>query len=203
MKTNDYVCRKALPKDSVSAIARYVHLTDPYIYPTITKDPDDLAWRELIRSALAQEDTLFSLSNFSVVLHNGSIVGIACIIPCGKRLTLKDKIAIPESLREGFAKVDEGYFSPLIEESAAFEGYNITNVCIDEAHRRKGVASLLLQHCIEEYGSAALHLDVIADNDAAVCLYKKYGFVIAHTYSGFSGGDHMLPCYHMIRKPFG
>lgn len=200
MKTSDYICRKALPGDSIPDIAKYIHLTDPYIYPTITRNPQDPDWEKLIASAAVQENSIFSLSRISVVLYRGKIIGIACVIPCSSPLSLSG-ITVAESLRDGFRKADEGYFSPLIRESADLDGYNITNVCIDECHRGFGVGTLLLQHCIEEYGTHTLHLDVIASNSAAIRLYQKFGFEISDAYNGFSGSEQPLPCYRMTRKP--
>lgn len=199
MKASDYICRKALPGDSIPDIAKYIHLTDPYIYPAITCDPCDPDWEKLIASAMVQKNSIFSLSCLSVVLYKEKIIGIACVIPCGIPLSFNG-VTVPESLKNGFIKVEEGYFSPLIKESADLNGYNITNICIDEEHRGVGVGTLLLQHCIEEYGTRTLHLDMIASNSAAIRLYKKFGFEIAYTYNGFSGSDSPLLCYHMIRQ---
>lgn len=198
MKTFDYVCRKALPGDSASDIAKYIHLTDPYIYPALAEDPADPDWQIFFASALEKKNSLFSLSNISVVLHGERIVGIACVIPCGTTLDMNG-ITVPERLKNGFSRVDEGYFAPLIKESADLDGYNITNVCIDREHRGRGVGALLLGHCVEEYGAHTLHLDVIASNLTAIKLYKKFGFEIYAEYGGFSGSDELLPCYHMVR----
>lgn len=201
MKNNNYVFRKALHEDNVSDIAKYIHLTDPYIYPTIASNPRDPDWVALISDATTKERTLFSLSNISVALHNGIIVGIACVIPCGTPIGLREMITVPERLKSRFDIAYEGYFLPLIAESINLEGYNITNICVDPQHRGKGVGDNLLKHCINEYGSSTLHLDVIADNLAAKNLYKKNGFEIIKSYNGFSGDGSPLPCYHMIRKP--
>ena len=37
-----FICRMALPSDCVQNIAKYIHLTDPYIYPQICTDPQDV-----------------------------------------------------------------------------------------------------------------------------------------------------------------
>ena len=200
MKHFEYTCRKALPSDDACAIAKYIHLTDPYIYPAITNDPCDPAWQRLIAQCLAQKDNLFSLSNISVALCKGEIVGVACVIPCGTPLRFGEALCIPDALQSGIALAGEGYFTPLIEEAAALEGYDITNVCIDKAHRGKGVGHLLMQHCIKEYGDRTLHLDVIANNMAALQLYQKCGFAIHSTYHGFSGKEQPILCYHMIKN---
>lgn len=61
------------------------------------------------------------------------------------------------------------------------EGH-INNIAVAQAHRQKGVGSLLLEALIQ--GAEALHitgltLEARANNAPALNLYKKYGFAIA------------------------
>lgn len=199
MPNSDYRCRPATVRDDIARIARYIHLTDPYIYPHITPDPDDREWTELIRRCSQKSDDLFSLRHISVVTHRDTIVGIACVIPCGQRLSFAADIPIPDTLASSIGAVMDGYFTPLLEESQALSGWNIVNICIDSDHRRKGVGKLLLDYCIRQYGSGTIHLDAIAANAAAVSLYRRAGFTVGGEYFGFSGDDSPLPCYHMIK----
>ena len=199
MQKFDYCCRSAASCDNIEQIAKYIHLTDPYIYPKITPHPGDKAWVDLIAECLTKADNLFSLRHISVVTYGDDIVGIACTIPCGKKLTFSEGITIPQTLRNSISPVIEGYFHPLLEESYQYSGYNIVNVCIDENHRGRGVGKQLMAHCIRQYGSDTIHLDTIASNLAAVKLYTQSGFAISGQYMGYSGDDTLLPCYHMIR----
>ena len=53
-----------------------------------------------------------------------------------------------------------------------------------------------------EYNDYFINLDVLADNPAAISLYKKYGFEITESYKGFSLIESARPdCLHMVRKP--
>ena len=200
MPNSDYCCRSATAQDSVAQIAKYIYLTDPYIYPKITPDPSDKAWVHLISGCLSKENNLFSLRHISVVTYRDDIVGIACTIPCGQKLTFAEGIVIPPALHNGIKPVIDGYIQPLLEESYCYSGHNIVNVCIDEHHRGRGIGRQLMSHCIRQYGSDTLHLDTIASNAAAVKLYTVSGFEIDSEYLGFSGDDTPLPCYHMVRN---
>ncbi len=199
MQTHDYYCRKANAFDDTKAIARYIHLTDPYIYPYICECPDDKYWSTFIDECTKIKGNIFNINNISVVLYKECIIGIACVIPCGEILNFTEQVKMPEILCHNLAYVNKGYFEPLINESQEYSGYNITNICIDKKHQGKGIGSLLMRHCIDEYGAKSLHLDVIASNEPAVRLYKSSGFWIVNKYLGFSGDNSDLLCFHMIR----
>ena len=201
MQTFDYICRKATPADSAAMIAKLIHLTDPYIYPTICKDPCDPVWIDLIGECLKAPDNIFNIENISVVLFKDRIVGIACVIPCGKPLKFIENIHLPESVRHKLQPSIAGYFTPLIAESMEFAGYNITNICVDKQHRGNGVGALLMSYCLATYGTKPIHLDVVAANEAAIHLYKRMGFFIENEYLGFSGNEIDLACYHMLYLP--
>lgn len=55
----------------------------------------------------------------------------------------------------------------------------ITNICVDEVHRRQGIASALLnaqKKFLKTAGMDTLHLEVRRSNEEAIALYKKHGF---------------------------
>lgn len=57
----------------------------------------------------------------------------------------------------------------------------ITNVAVEETHRRKGIARQLLDRVIkraQELGIKALTLEVRRSNVAAISLYESFGFEI-------------------------
>lgn len=201
MLNSEFHCRKANLLDPVEKIAAYIHLTDEYIYPCICENPTDAAWVNLIRQCMQTEGNLFHIDNISVVTHNGDIIGIACVIPCGPKLNFAEHVQISEGLRQRLKLAVDGYFAPLIAESTEFTGHNIINVCIDRNYRGKGLGKLLMAHCLSEYGADIIHLDVIAGNESAVRLYRSCGFVLENEYMGFSGNDSDLPCYHMLYTP--
>jgi ribosomal protein S18 acetylase RimI-like enzyme len=190
--------RKAKLEDDISAIAKYIYLTDPYIYPTICKSPQEKEWVELIRQCYQQDDNLFSWHNIYVALMDGEIIGICCIIPCGIRLKFNEDLELNECSLH-ITKAVEGYFTPLLEESADLSGYNVVNLCIDKNLRRRGVGKALLQYCLDDCEQKIVYLDVIADNFSAISVYKSLEFKIEKKYEGFSGGSEPVMCYQMKR----
>lgn len=75
---------------------------------------------------------------------------------------------------------------------------HITNVGVDPAHRRRGVASRLLvelaRRSIAE-GAVALTLEVRVGNDAAQALYRRFGFAPAGVRKGYypdTGEDALI-----------
>lgn len=202
MQSHNFQCRKALPTDSREAIAKYLHLTDPYIYPAICPDPMDEDWIRLVGHCMETEHNIFHLEHLSVLLCEGQVCGVMCVLPCGQKLDfVKDTevIAISGEFRKRLKPVTDGYFQPLIAESCSYCGHNIANICVDTEYRSRGLGSLLMSNCVERYGTQPIHLDVIASNRHAIALYEKFGFRITNEYYGFSGNDEALLCYHMLR----
>ena len=193
-------CRMARADDDRRAIAALIHKTDPYIYPGICRDPYDPEWVGFISRCMDDEDNLFSIDNLSVLLADGRIVGVACVIPCGKHLSLTERVSVPDGFDGNFEEVNDGYFLPLIEEAEEFEGYDVTNVCISEDMRGRGAGSALMRFVVGAYGADVMHIDVIASNTAAVRLYERCGFENSSEYMGFSGEERPVLCSHMIRE---
>ena len=196
----DFSCRMALPSDSMTKIAKYLHLTDPYIYPHICADPEDPAWVEFIRLCTMTEGNVYHLSHLAVLLRGDEIIGVACVTPCGKALTITQGIQVPAAISQRILPVVEGYFEPLSRENQLFSGFNIINICVDTAWQHRGLGKMLLDFCLERCQNAPVHLDVIADNAPALRLYERSGFQISSTYMGFTGNAEKLPCHHMIKK---
>lgn len=195
-----YTCEKVTSSDNIHDIAKYIHLTDPHIYPAICKNPCDENWIALIQQCIDQPDEIYFREHLLAVKCNNKIVGVACVIPCAKKLSFAEHSMVPEALRDNIARTKKGYFDLLVQESMEQEGYTITNLCIDKAYRNQGVGTMLLKHCIEIYDEKPMYLDVIASNDYAVRLYQNCGFVITGEYPGFSLTVDYLPCYHMVRR---
>ncbi len=66
----------------------------------------------------------------------------------------------------------------LIGRSAADE-FEILNMAVSGAHRRRGIGSKLLESALEvsrKAGSARVYLEVRASNEPAIALYKRHGF---------------------------
>lgn len=118
-----------------------------------------------------------------------------------REMTLDDIDEVAALEEQTFSKPwsREGIFSFLIrqdvllliaEENKEIMGYcgvmtvldegDITNVCVAERARRRGIAAALVKEIIvrtQEQGITTLHLEVRKSNKAAISLYEKAGFV--------------------------
>ncbi len=90
-----------------------------------------------------------------------------------------------------FDCVQVGYRCHVLTENETIIGYavvsmavdeaHLLNLCIAPAHRRRGLASVMLDHVIREVriaGMDRLFLEVRPSNRAAVNLYRQYGFKV-------------------------
>lgn len=65
---------------------------------------------------------------------------------------------------------------------------DIINIVISEDNRRKGYASILIEHVINYAGEKKLILEVNEQNISALNLYKKYNFVEINRRKGYYNG---------------
>ncbi len=194
--------RPAQAGDDITKIARYIHLTDPYIYPTVTESAEDPSWISLVAACFSDEKNIYFRDRIWVAeKNNAEIVGVLCAIECGDGdLTFSANKPIPPTLREGVLRVEEGYYRPLIAESRDFEGYNIVNLCTEPETRGSGVGTKLLTAFLNRVAGETVHLDVIQNNVHAIHLYEKLGFRITSSYNGFGKDGVDVPCFHMVRS---
>ena len=64
--------------------------------------------------------------------------------------------------------------------SVAVEECHILNICVNDGMRGQGIARLLLRRMLQEaqkFGAAEAFLEVRPSNQAAISLYKSFGFV--------------------------
>ncbi len=200
MVKDNITYRKCNENDDFPLIAKYIHLTDLYIYPSISKSPIDEFFTSLILKCSKDKTNLFNLNNLFLALDDGKIIGVLCAIKCGKKYTFIENLDLTNDEKSRLNLSNEGYFMPLINESESFDGYNVTNICIDENYRGQNIGEGLLGYYLELVNGSVVHLDVIADNIPAIKLYQKLGFQIESEYLGFSGSEKTLKCYHMKRS---
>ena len=94
----------------------------------------------------------------------------------------------PEALRRGFAGSlltlaarENGTLVGLLR--AVGDGCTVVlvqDLLVRPDHQRRGIGTALMEHCIrytEKVGFLQLELDVVADNESAVKLCKRHGFV--------------------------
>ena len=68
-----------------------------------------------------------------------------------------------------------------------YETIDIINIVVDEAYRRKNVASCLFDYLLSEapFSVSLITLEVSENNTAAINLYKKFGFEIINRRHGY------------------
>ena len=128
MNNCNVIYRKAVARDDLGTIAKYLHLTDPYIYPAICTASNSKYWESIVSACFFSDNNIFSKENMIVAEANGKIVGILNVIACGKPLRFIEDISDELPLTPELIAVNTGYFQPLLEESLSFDGYNITNI---------------------------------------------------------------------------
>lgn len=94
---------------------------------------------------------------------------------------IKDMCRLPHTL--GWVAIGEGNHAHILGfllVSHLDEDAEIITLCVDRANQRRGVALNLLDHGfshLKERGVRAVFLEVAKDNEAAIALYEKLGFV--------------------------
>lgn len=103
---------------------------------------------------------------------------------------------------ENFNFVSNVYFS--VESAAPPENHiEIVACCVMPRFRNMGIGKRMLDWLIKEYSRYTLALDVLANNPAAISLYKRCGFKITEEHKGFSLEETTRPdCYRMIRYSY-
>jgi len=90
-------------------------------------------------------------------------------------------------LKDKYAKVyvyeENNQILGFIHITALYETIDIINVVVDKNHRRKKVASILIDYMISDANHKVeiITLEVAVDNKKAISLYEKFGFEIMNT----------------------
>ena len=102
----------------------------------------------------------------------------ACFsLPWSRDMILAD-LANPKSFY--LAAEEDGVLAGYAGMQIIFDEGHITNIAIAPGHRRRGIASRLLEGLLDAGGLRELSfltLEVRVSNHAAISLYEKYGFV--------------------------
>ena len=195
--------RKANEHDDFFKIASCIYLTDPFIYPAAFGNDIGKATQAIVR-LMGIDNGLFRIDNIAVALYDNEICGIL-LYNKGSAKWDSDRAVkllsdiIPDT--ENFRCVCEKYFA--IEAKTQQAGHiELIACCTLPDFRGMGAGKKLIEWMTTEYNDYFINLDVLADNPAAISLYKKYGFEITESYKGFSLIESARPdCLHMVRKP--
>ena len=175
----------------LSDIAGLIYDTDPYIYPAMFSSREDAV--HIIPKMIMGGDNMFSPNNLFIAEANDSVIGIILWHRGG--LEWNDRVYRESGGHSPYIdEVNRRYFSSY--KAISSDTVSILNVCTSV--RGKGVGGKILDVFINET-PGPYELYVLADNEAAIELYKKKGFTITEELQGFSIPPKDLPCYKMER----
>ena len=180
-------------------MAKYIHLTDPYIYPCVCDINDDF-FTDFIKKCADKPTNLFYYKNIYLALYDEKIVGLLVAVDCRNKITFAEHLSLSQDEKERLKKANEGYFIPLISECQGIDGWNVVNVCVDADFRRMGIGEGLINFFLTHANERDVYLDVLLENQEAIRLYEKCGFKPLVEYNGFSGTDTPVRCYQMVRR---
>lgn len=185
--------------DNYDDVAELIYKTDAYLYPDLFGSLENA--KKIIPYLLNDHLSTMYRDYIYVAKDNGKIIGIVSILPHSVEwdfnrirlaymeagLTMGESVyAVSEYFQEAFCKIGNGS--------------NACNICVSEEYRNKGVGSFILERVIHLAGKSTIELSVLSHNEAAVKLYKKFGFVIlgeSDDYGGFN--KPKVPCLSMAR----
>lgn len=187
------IVRKANKDDDLKKIAELIYKTDPYIYPYWFENLDNCL--EELPPLLLEDKFFFNIDHIFVSIVEEKIVGIVCIIE--KATDLSYDYTELKKKNERYLYTIENYIEKLIDEVKDVDFAYISNVCVDEAFRGRGVGKTMLDDVMQIFTEKMYRhfvLDVVADNIGAVKMYNNLSFEqFTKMFSGFSDPD--------VRKP--
>lgn len=200
---NNIVVRLAKNTDDLLKIASCIYLTDSFIYPAAFGVNIEQA-ANAISKLMNIKDGLFSLDNIVLAICEEEICGIVLY---NKKGVVWNKDICTELIKEivpsieQFNRVADEYFS--VEAVRPIENHiEVIACCVLPNFRNRGIARCMLEWLIKEYPEDTLQLDVLADNSAAIRLYKTCGFQIVEKFRGFSVDELTRPdCFRMTFEP--
>ena len=210
IKTNAVVIKQLkdadqLKKNQLEDIAELIYHTDPYIYPAMFGEDSGLKNAKVILPDLISSgvDEMFKKSNLFVSIFDKEVVGV--ILWCENGLKWNSSRLIELATQKGvelnqdnYLKASKEYFDSNYQDSD--NGICIINCCIKEKWRGLGYATNLLKSFIKEHDDECINLCVLEENQNAVKLYKKLGFIVIGESNGFSLETEKPRVYEMKRE---
>lgn len=161
---------------------------------------------DFLETALQIPEGQFGFLNQTVAIQDGLLCGCvsywqAPITDLFKQQTLASLIVHFGPLETAAILNNSEDLSYLVK-APTFHDLCIGHLAVEPSSRRQGIATGLLEHCSEtatKLGKTKLVLDVMAENQAAIQAYVKFGFVQKSTSHPSEKGTNLgfLPHVHM------
>lgn len=189
-------------KDDLHRAANLIFQVDPYICPDFFGDSERA--EKMGPVIFGEEGGLFDPNHTIVAEEDGKLLGILVyadntIKPWGTE-GVKQKIeALGIEMPEHFDRANKNYMEAVVEDARTLpDGVAEVEWCAtDSSARGKGIASKMFEKFLA-LPYQEQHLTVLADNPPAINLYKKNGFEIVSTQTGYP--DESVGTHNMVRK---
>lgn len=167
--------------------AELLYQTDETIYPCLFGSKENA--KKALPIMFDNPDSIFSKNNIFIAKIDGKVCGV---ISYYEKIPQWNENIIKNDLRmAGLEYSDEvgSYFSDTFNDSLGTDNALICDLCVAESYRNQGVAKNLLNSIIKRAESRGKNIIIstYADNDIALRLYVKMGFVAYLTSSDSRG----------------
>ena len=189
-------------KDNLSRAANLIYQVDPYICPDFFGDSERA--EKIGPVIFGEEGGLFDPNRTIVAEENGELLGILVYadntVKPWNTEEIKQKVAATGvEIPEHFDRANKNYMEAVVEDARNLpDGVAEVEWCATDASARgKGIASKMFEKFLS-LPYEEQHLTVLADNPPAINLYKKHGFEIVSTQTGYP--DESVKTHNMVRK---
>lgn len=192
-----YHTRALTEQDNLEEVSEILYHTDPYIYPAAFGSAENM--RKILPELMVEKGNIFSRENILITEKDGQILGALVYLtekPIKKIDSVQLKNKHPE-LPDSITDVCDKYFAKLGDMVSENQAY-IACVCVSQNYRRNKIGEMLIKNALYICGKKEVLLDVIADNEIAIDLYKKYGFqTCGEQEEGYAYGGEGPMCWAM------
>lgn len=189
-------------KDDLKQAASLIYQVDPYICPDFFGDAERA--KKMAPIIFGEEGGLFDPNRTIVAEEDNQLLGILIYVDNTIKSWdtdgIKKKVeALDIEIPEHFDRANKDYMEVVVEEAKNLpDGTAEVEFCAtDESARGKGIASKMFEKFLS-LPYQEQHLTVLADNPPAINLYKKKGFEIVSTQTGYP--DDSVETHNMVRK---
>ena len=193
--------RKLRKTDSYVDVFDIVIDTDPYIYKDIFCIEEKKL--EIFQTLFLNPESYFYYENYYGLFIDEKLIGLVSI---QSPLNVFSEDAIRMAYMEQNIEIPE---AALAANKYLFDAVckigNLAyacNISVKKEYRGNGYGDMILKDIIKIIGNNIICLTVIADNIAALHLYKQNGFMIQESFLDYGGyNKEQILCYSMIRFP--
>jgi ribosomal protein S18 acetylase RimI-like enzyme len=170
-----------------AATAELLYQTDGTIYPSLFGNKENA--KKALPIMFNNPDSIFYKNNIFIAKIDGNVCGV---ISYYEKIPQWNENIIKNDLRmAGLEYSNEvgNYFSDTFNDSLGTDNALVCDLCVAESYRNQGVAKNLLNNIIKrsEIRGKNIIISTYADNDIALRLYVKMGFVAYMTSSDSRG----------------